>query len=90
MSDAIMQNAIAESAHDVMSAAQPGQFLQIRNAKELAAVSQYAQNNGMYDARFEDALAYHLHHSRAQGIYRMTSQVTPPPANLVQSLRSRV
>lgn len=85
MSDTI-QNEIAAMAHDIRN----GHVIDLHNARELAQISQYAQSNGMYDPTMEDRLAAVLKHSMQAGVYKRTSLPTPPPANIMTVLRSRV
>lgn len=87
--DSAMAANVAETVAAVLDL-QPGQFMQIRNARELGKVSQMAQQQGCYDAAFEDKLAFCLHHSMKTGGYKRTSVPTNPPANIIASLRSRV
>lgn len=85
MSDTI-QNDIANMAHDIRN----GHVVDLYNARELAQISQYMQSNGMYGPEAEDRLAAVLKHSIDAGVYKRTSLPTPPPANILTALRSRV
>lgn len=85
MSDTI-QNEIAAMAHDIRN----GHIIDLHNSRELAQISQYMHSNNMYGPEAEDRLAAVLKHSIDVGVYKRTSLPTPPPANLVQNLRSRV
>lgn len=80
---------IAAIAHDLVGQA-ANEYHVITNPRELAAVSQYAQANGMYTPAFEDNLAKSLKLSIQNHGYKRTSLPTPPPANILASLRSRV
>lgn len=73
-------------AHDIAN----GHIIDLHNAREVAEISRYAHSNNLYNSRFEDRLAATLKHSIGAGVYRRTSLPTPPPANILQSLRSRV
>lgn len=77
---------IQNMAHDIAN----GHIIDLHDAREVAQISQYLHSNGKYNARVEDRLAATLKHSIDVGVYRRTSLPTPPPANIVQSLRSRV
>ncbi|MDX7830358.1 hypothetical protein [Aeromonas dhakensis] len=66
------------------------EYTVINNPRELAAISQAAQAGGFYDARFEDSLAKSLKWSIQNHGYKRVSLETPPPANILQSLRGRV
>lgn len=81
-------NTPANIAQDIAAQA-PNEWHKINSPRELAAISQAAQAGGFYNADFENKLAVSLKHSMNNG-YRRMSQVTPPPANIMQSLRSRV
>lgn len=85
---AAFTDTIANIAEDIRNQG-PNEYHALHNARELAEVSQYAHTNNMYTPAFEDRLAVSLKHSIASGVYRRTSLPTPPPANIVQSLRSR-
>lgn len=61
----------------------------INNPRELAAVSQYAQSNGLYTAQFEDNLAKSLKFSMQNHGYKRVSVPTPPPASIIHALRNR-
>ncbi len=80
------QNEIANMAHDIRN----GHIVDLYNARELAQISQYAHSNNMYDPTMEDRLATVLKHSMQAGVYKRTSLPTPPPANIMTALRSRV
>ncbi|MGY3856601.1 hypothetical protein [Aeromonas intestinalis] len=67
-----------------------GHIIDLHNSREVAQISQHAQSEGWYSARFEDRMAAVLRHSMAAGVYRRTSQPTPPPGNIIQSLKARV
>lgn len=86
MTDTVQNTEIANMAHDINN----GHVIDLHNARELAQISQYMQSNNMYNARSEDRLAAVLKHSMQVGVYKRTSLPTPPPANIVQSLKSRV
>lgn len=62
----------------------------ISNPRELAAISRAAQSGGFYDPRFEQNLAHSLKMSMQNHGYKRVSLPTPPPANILQCLRSRV
>lgn len=83
-----MNDNIQNIAQDIAAQA-PNEWHKINSPRELAAISQAAQAGGYYNSAFEDNLAKSLKYSMANG-YRRMSQVTPPPANILQSLRSRV
>lgn len=76
-------------ASDIAAQA-PNEYHVISSPRELAAISQAAQAGGFYNAKFEDNLAKSLKLSMQHNGYRRMSQPTPPPANIVQQLRSRV
>lgn len=65
-------------------------FEPIHNARELAELSRKAVADGKYTPQFEDQLAARLKQSMQAGIYKRTSLPTPPPANIMTALRSRV
>ncbi|MFQ2621297.1 MULTISPECIES: hypothetical protein [Aeromonas] len=84
-----MNDTIANIAADIQHQG-ANEYHIISNPRELAAISRAAQAGGFYDSRFEDNLAKSLKMSIQNHGYKRVSLQTPPPANIVQSLRSRV
>lgn len=82
-------NSAANIAHDV-KAQGPNEYTIISSPRELAEVSRAAQAGGFYDADFENKLAFSLKHSIQSHGYKRVSMPTPPPANIVAALNSRV
>jgi hypothetical protein len=79
---------IAAIARDIAN--QPAnEYHVVGSPRELAAISQYAQNNGLYNASFEDNLAKSLKYSMSHHGYKRVSVPTPPPASIIHALRNR-
>lgn len=84
-----MSDTIQNIAHDIQHQG-ANEYHIISSPRELAAISQAAQAGGFYDSRFEDNLAKSLKHSIQNHGYKRVSMQTPPPANILTALRSRV
>lgn len=79
---------IAAIAHDIAHQT-ANEYHVVSSPRELAAISQYAQSNGMYNAHFEDNLTKSLKFSMQNHGYKRVSVPTPPPASIVTALRNR-
>lgn len=82
-------NSPANIAADIQHQA-ANEYHIISSPRELAEVSRAAQAGGFYNADFENKLAKSLKMSMQHHGYQRVSQPTPPPSNIIQSLRARV
>ena len=78
-----------QKAVDLVLNYQSGYYTPVKNARELAEISQAAQRHNIYDRGFEDALAHSLKISQQKQHYKRSSVPTPPPQNLMEN-RQRV